>query len=125
MKEPKEVLVEDLVKGTGQCITKTVVSSEGYIIFNRYFDYSNKSEKRQKRIGLFKKTYRLPIKTKLPTKEICISSAKKNENLIQIIADEMLGTFMQRKVLHKLLRIHVLWRQGRGIPKSVLFRINA
>ena len=52
---PNERLAEDLVKGIEQYISK-IVSSDGSLIFDRYFDYSIKSETRLKRIGLFKRT---------------------------------------------------------------------
>ena len=84
---PKEGLVEDLVKGIEQYIAKTVVSSDGYLVFDRYFDFSIKSETRLKRIGLFKRTHNLSLKTTLPAKDICMSSTKTKENLIQVIAD--------------------------------------
>ena len=100
---PKEGLVEDLVKGIEHYITKIVVSSDCYLIFDRYFDYSIKSETRLKRIGFFKRTHNLSIKTTLPAKEICVSSTKTKENLIQITADQLLQRFTQKKILHKLV----------------------
>ena len=37
---PKEGLVEDLVSGIIQYVSKIVASSDGYVVFDRYFDYS-------------------------------------------------------------------------------------
>ena len=45
---PKEGLVEDLVKGIEHYISKIIKTSDGYLVFDRYFDYSIKSETRLK-----------------------------------------------------------------------------
>ena len=54
---PKEGLVEDLVSGIIQYVSKIVASSDGYVVFDRYFDYSIKSDTCQKRIGVFQRSH--------------------------------------------------------------------
>ena len=68
-----------------------------------YFDYSIKSDTRQKRIGVFQRSHTLSLKTPLPAKEICMSSAKTKENLIEIIATVLLDSFTEKKLKQKLV----------------------
>ena len=100
---PKEGLVEDLVKGIEHYMSKVIKTSDAYLVFDRYFDYSIKSETRLKRIGLFKRSHSLSVRTVLPSKEICMSSTKTEENLIEIIASQILERFTQKKITHKLV----------------------
>ena len=100
---PKEGLVEDLVSGIIQYVSKIVASSDGYVVFDRYFDYSIKSDTRQKRIGVFQRLHTLSLETPLPATEICMSSAKTKENLIEIIATVLLDRFTEKNFKQKLV----------------------
>ena len=113
-------LVEDLVKGIEQYMTKTVVSLNGYIIFDQYFDYSIKYKTRLKTIGLYNRS--LSIKTALSAKEICMSSTTEKENLIQIIAGGVVGTVHSKEssFINWLLlqRIQCPVKKRKGISKN-------
>ena len=50
---PKDGLVSNFVESVKYFRNKTAVSTDVYLIFDRYSDYSIKSETRQKRIGKF------------------------------------------------------------------------
>ena len=45
-----------------------------------------------------------------------MSSTKTKENLIEIIANQLLEKFTEKKILHKL----VLWRQAKAYAESVM-----
>ena len=53
---PRKGSVEDLVVGAEKYILKLMDMSDTYLVFDRYTDYSIKSEARLKRIGLSKRT---------------------------------------------------------------------
>ena len=74
-----------------------------YIIFDRYFDKSIKSDTRLQRIGNFKRSHQLSIETSIPSKELCMSSFKTKENLIEIITKFLLQQFSTANCQHKLI----------------------
>ena len=73
---PKDGSVEDLAKGVELYVSKFVKHSDVYLIFDRYFEKSIKSDTRMERIGTFKRSHQLSIATSLPSKEMCMSSTK-------------------------------------------------
>ena len=100
---PKDGKVEDLVNGVEQYVNKLINTSDVCIIFDRYFEKSIKSDTRRQRVEAFKRTHHLGINTPLPAKEICMSSTKTKENLIEIIASTLLERFTKKKIQHKLI----------------------
>ena len=99
----KEGLVMGLVKGVEQYIGKILDSSDVYVIFDRYFERSIKSDTRLSRIGAFRRSHQLSIGTELPPKDMCMSSIKTKENLIEIITCASLDKFTTAKSKHRLM----------------------
>ncbi|MEM7297990.1 MAG: hypothetical protein AAF391_06960, partial [Bacteroidota bacterium] len=100
---PKDGFVADLVKVIDHYLTKTTASTDAYLIFDRYYDYSIKSATRQKRIGKFKTAHTLSLNTILPPKEVCMSSTKTKESLIEVVSNELIQRYKSRKNQSKLV----------------------
>ena len=100
---PKDGSVEDLAKGVELYVSKFLKHSDVYLIFDRYFEKSIKSDTRLGRIGSFIRSHQLSIETSLPSKEMCMSSTKTKANLIEIIATFLLQRFSTAEFQHKLL----------------------
>ena len=90
---PKDGLVRDLAAGVEMYVSKLLHNSDVYVAFDRYFEKSLKSDTRLQRIGNFQRSHQLSIETSLPSKEVCMSSLKAKENLIEIIAKFLLQRF--------------------------------
>lgn len=100
---PKDGLVQDFVNGVIVYVSKILNKADCYLIFDRYFDYSIKSDTRKKRVGQFKRSHTLSLKTPLPAKDVCMSSSITKQNLIELIADSLIKTFTKRKTEKKLV----------------------
>ena len=100
---PKNGFVKDFVKGITSYVEKFINVCDSYLIFDRYFEGSIKSETRLQRIGGFRRSHQLTINTELPSKDICMSSTKTKENLIEIIASSLLERFTTSIAEHKLV----------------------
>ena len=98
---PKDGSVEDFINAIVTCIAKILDNADCYLIFDRYFDYSIKSDTRKMRVGQFKRSHSLSLKTPLPAKDVCMSSTTTKQNLIQLIADSLVETFTKRKTKKK------------------------
>ena len=88
---PSEGTVNDLVKGIWNYIKKNTEQSIVYLIFDRYMDYSIKSDTRIERVGQMKRKYTFTLHGPLPPKDVCMSSNESKENLIEVIAKELLN----------------------------------
>ena len=64
---------------------------------------SLKSGTRSARIGSFTRSYHLTVTRDLPPKEICLTSIKTKETLIEIIAEELCKRFIENKSLNRLV----------------------
>ena len=93
----------DLIDGIEKFIRKMLISSHVYILFDRYKEDSIKSRTRSARIGSFTRSYHLTLTKDLPPKEICLTSIKTKEILIEIIAEELCKQFIKIKTLSRLV----------------------
>ena len=73
------------------------------VIFDCYFARSIKGDTRLSRIGSFRRFHQLSIETELPPKDMCLSSTKTKENLIEIISSALLERLSATKSKHQLL----------------------
>ena len=100
---PKKGLVEDLVNSVDYYLSKFIIVADVYLIFDRYFENSIKSDTRLERIRTYKRSHKFAIRTPLPPKEICMSSRKTKENLIEIIAPKLMERLTGKKIETKLV----------------------
>ena len=73
---PKNSLVTNLIDGVKAYIFKLLEQCDIYLIFDRYYEFSIKSNTRNERIGAFKKHYNLSLNMPLPPKEATMTSSK-------------------------------------------------
>ena len=71
---PKGGKVSDLIDGIKSCVSKYLHKSDVFLIFDRYLDFSIKSDTRIERVGQFLRSHNLCLSTPLPAKEIALSS---------------------------------------------------
>ena len=98
---PKDGFVSDLLTSIENYISKLINVSDLYIIFDRYYKKSIKSDTRLKRVDGFKSTHHLAMTSPLPAKEICTTSIKTKKNLIAIISEYLLEKFISEYLLEK------------------------
>ena len=96
-------LVSDLVDGIERYVRKMLVSSHVYIVFDRYKKESIKSGTRSARIGSFQRFHILAVTRDFPPKEICLSSIKTKESLIEIISKELCKRFVVNTTANRLV----------------------
>ena len=89
--------------GFERFIKKMLISFHVYMVFDRYKEDSIKSRTRSARIGSFTRSYHLTLTKDLPPKEICLTSIKTKEILIEIIAEELCKQFIKIKTLSRLV----------------------
>ena len=73
---PKDGTVLDLVNSVQRYVTRHLVESDVYLVFDRYIENSIKSDTRLNRIGKFKCSHKLNIPSDLPCKDKCMASNK-------------------------------------------------
>ena len=88
---PTDGTVNDLIKGVWSYVNGIAEYSTVYLVFDRYKDYSIKSDTRQRRIGLIKRSYTLTLKGPLSPKEVCLASNEKKKCLIELISEEVIA----------------------------------
>ena len=88
---PTEGTVNDLIKGVWSYVKGIAEYSTVYLVFDRYKDYSIKSDTRQKRIGQIRRSYTLTLNGPLPPKEVCLASNETKECLIELISEEVIA----------------------------------
>ena len=82
---PKDGLVQDFINGVIVYVSKILNKADCCLIFDRYFEYSIKSDTRKKRVGQFNRSHTLSLKTPLPAKDVCMSSSTTKQNLIELV----------------------------------------
>ena len=65
-------------------------NADVYLAFDRYCENSIKSATQLQRIGNIKCSHKITIETPLPAKDISLSSDKTKENVIELIAAELI-----------------------------------
>ena len=100
---PSNGRVEDLVTGVEQYLRRQALNSDVYLIFDRYYEGSVKSDTRSVRVGEFRRAHQLSLSRELPPKDMCLSSVKTKENLIEIISNELLLRFTENAAVNKVV----------------------
>ena len=100
---PKDRQVSDLLKSIEKYACNLINLADLYMIFDRYYERSIKSDTRMKRIEGFKRTHHLTSSSPLPAKEVCMSSIQTKKTLIEIIAENLLQKFTSLKIKHSLV----------------------
>ena len=100
---PKQGLVSDLIDGINKFIKNYLDTSDIYLVFDRYFSYSIKSDTRKIRVGSLRRNHFLSLTSVLPAKDICLSSVKTKENLIELISSELLRRYAIKEAQHFII----------------------
>ena len=95
---PKWGLVSEFIDGVTSYFFKILKDADVYLAFDWYYENSIKSATRLQRIGTIKRSHRITTETPLPLKDILLSSNKTKENLIELIAVELIDCV--NKLLH-------------------------
>ena len=74
-----------------------------YALSSIVISKSIKFDTRLERIRTYQRSRKLAVRTPLPPKEICMSSTKTKENLIQIISSTLLERLTEKKIETKLV----------------------
>ena len=91
---PTNGLVRDLVDGIEKYLRKIINTSDVYLIFDRYYEGSIKSDTRLIRVGAFRRSHQLTMAMDLPPKDMCMSSIQTKECLIELIAETLFQKFI-------------------------------
>ena len=88
---PVDGTVADFIANLKARLHKYLTSSDVYIIFDRYYDYSIKSVARNRRqLGITKKHHLLQS-TKLPAQKVVLASTYNKKQLIRILCEDLIG----------------------------------
>ena len=82
---PKNGKVSDLLSGLRTYILRILIQSDVYLIFDRYRDFSIKSDTRQRRVNQFRCSHNLSLSSPLPAKEITLRVTKTKKQLTEIV----------------------------------------
>ena len=100
---PKGADVSKLIEGIGSYIFQLLTNCDIYLIFDRYYNFSIKSDTRQERRGAFLKDHKFTENTPLPSKEAALASTKNKVQLIEIIANRLLTAAASHNTINKLI----------------------
>ena len=74
-----------------------------YLVFDRYNDFSIKSDTRTERLGQVRRSHNLMSTSPLPAKEITMKVTKTKVKLISLITEDLLSHFKETKSRHKII----------------------
>ena len=80
---PTEGIVKDLIDGIEKYVCSFINFADVYLVFDRYFEFSIKSDTRTERINSLLRAHTLSLEDPLPRKDTCMSSIETKEQLIQ------------------------------------------
>ena len=100
---PKGGKVSDLIDGVKCYLSKFLYKSDVFLIFDRYFDFSIKSDTRTERLGTFLRSHSLLLSSPLPLKETTLKSTKTKVQLIELISKEVIEYFSNTNNSKKLI----------------------
>ena len=100
---PKGAEVKKLVEAVSAYIFPFLKESDVYLIFDRYHDFSIKSDTRKSRQGMFFKEHKLQLTTQLPSREAVLGSTKNKTQLIELISMGLLSMAKSQSFERKLV----------------------
>ena len=100
---PKSACVSHFIEGVKVYIFKLLAICDIYLIFDRYYEFSIKSDTRRERIGAFMKDHKLSLNTPLPPKEATMTSSKNKIQIIELINKELLSAAISLRSCTKLI----------------------
>ena len=87
---PKGRKLSDLLVALRSYITKILSKSDVYLVFDRYKDYSIKSDTRQKRLSQFRRSHNLNLPSPLPAKEIAVRVIDTKQHVIEMARNDLI-----------------------------------
>ena len=87
---PKGGKVNDFLVGVRCYISKKLINSDVYLIFDRYNDFSIKSDTRQERLDQYRCLHSLKRSSPLPSKEVTLRVTKTKVQLIELIKEDLI-----------------------------------
>ena len=100
---PKGAEVKKLVEAVSAYIFTILKEADVYLIFDRYYTLSIKSDTRRYRQGMYIKEHKLMETTQLPSKEAALGSIKNKTQLIELISMGLLSMAKSREFQQKLV----------------------
>ena len=100
---PTEGIVKDLIDGIEKYVCSFINFADVYLVFDRYFEFSIKSDTRTERINSLLRAHTLSLEGPLPRKDTCMSSNETKEQLINIISKELAVRMRTKKFTHKFV----------------------
>ena len=82
--------MSDLLVSLRSYILKILAETDVYLVFDRYHDYSIKSDTRQERLSQFRRSHNLSSSSPLPAKEIAMKVTDTKKQLIEMAKDDLL-----------------------------------
>ena len=79
-------IVKDLVDGINHYVRMLMLSTDVYLIFDRYKTGSIKSDTRTARVGAFRRSHHLLLERELPPRDMILPFSLTKENLIELIS---------------------------------------
>ena len=89
---PKGGKVQDLLTAVRKYILKMLEQLDTYLIFDRYKDFSIKSDTRQGRLEQFRCSHSLQKSSPLPAKEVALRVIKTKQQLIEMVKADLMDS---------------------------------
>ena len=87
---PKGGKVDDLLAGVRHYISKKLSTADVYLIFDRYREFSIKSDTRQERLDQYRSFHTLTETNPLPSKEVVLRVTKTKVQLIEMLKTDLI-----------------------------------
>ena len=84
---PTGSCAEEFAKGVLKSISRKLATGDVYVIFDKYRDFSTKSDTRKTRVSAIKKLYLITKTTPLPPRELVLSSNQSKSQLIDLVCN--------------------------------------
>ena len=94
---PPNGIVKDLEDGIDHYVRMLMLSTDVYLMSDRYKTGSIKSDTRTARVGAFQRSRHLSSERQLPPKDMVLPSSSTNENLIELISSQLYIRFETNK----------------------------
>ena len=94
---PKGGTVQDLLNGVRNYIQKFLDDVDVYLLFDKYRQFSIKSDTRAERLGRIRRAFTLSAGSPLPSKDVTMKTTATKVQLIALIANDLLSFFLSSK----------------------------
>ena len=111
---PSKGTVQNLVDEFYKYIGEKLISSDVYLVFDHYYDYSIKSTTRKERAANLAHRHQFSIATPLPAQDVTLTSTENKVQLINIICE-----YLVKKVAERMTSKRLIVTGSEDIPQEV------